>query len=143
VVEVIAGSNQIYGFKVINHSHRDFYLNAFYFDNMDFSITPYYLCHKSRQFTTDPTVRAGGGSFTVGYGSGGERPCKFTLGEDVDIEVGFLKIYLTSENVNLSSITQCSPFDNDGRTIARDETNIQQIAGTILLKIIQRRYWAH
>jgi hypothetical protein len=38
VVRLVASETDMYGFKVTNNSVRDLYLNAFYFDNSDFSI---------------------------------------------------------------------------------------------------------
>ena len=38
VIRLIASPTDMYGFKVMNNSIRDLYLNAFFFDNSDFSI---------------------------------------------------------------------------------------------------------
>ena len=38
VVRLVASTTNMYGFEVKNDSARDLYLNAFYFDNTDFSI---------------------------------------------------------------------------------------------------------
>jgi hypothetical protein len=38
VIDVVASDRTMYGYKITNESDRDLYLNAFYFDNTDFSI---------------------------------------------------------------------------------------------------------
>ncbi|KIJ36099.1 hypothetical protein M422DRAFT_261646 [Sphaerobolus stellatus SS14] len=140
VVDIVP-RNSIYGFKVINNSSRDLYMNAFYFDNVDFSIDSYYKSHTAGQFITDPTLKANGGSVTIGYGSGGAMPFKFVLNyDDVDTEIGFMKIFLTSENVDLSSISQASPFSPDKRKITEAKPHMEPISSTALLKIVQRRF---
>ena len=51
------------------------------------------------------------GSLTVGYGSGGEVPRIFKLGKNQNVEVGFLKLFLSTEYVDLSDIEQLTPFE--------------------------------
>jgi hypothetical protein len=38
VIRLVSSEDDLYGFKVTNNGDRDLYLNAFYFDNTDFSI---------------------------------------------------------------------------------------------------------
>ena len=38
VIDVVASDRTMYGYKITNNSARDLYINAFYFDNTDFSI---------------------------------------------------------------------------------------------------------
>ncbi|KIJ30438.1 hypothetical protein M422DRAFT_783996 [Sphaerobolus stellatus SS14] len=96
VVDIVVDSNTSYGVKVINNSRRDLFLNAFHFDNMDFSIVPFYKPPSKGKPATDPTLLANGGSLAIGYGAGGERPFKFVLRKDVNLEIGFIRLSLTS-----------------------------------------------
>ena len=57
VIRLISSEDDMYGFKVSNNSVRDLYLNAFYFDNSDFSICtlsllPHFLCIFTIPFTS-------------------------------------------------------------------------------------------
>ncbi|KIJ56327.1 hypothetical protein M422DRAFT_239548 [Sphaerobolus stellatus SS14] len=147
IIDIVPGQQDRYGFKVTNRSPRALYLNVFYFDNLDFSIVPLFHSYTGGKYTIDPPLRANGGSVPIGYGSGGERPLKFTLNPNVDIEVGFLKFFLTSESVDLSRIIQDSPFDTDSgeaRKVTEDDLEIRSLLpptwGTKLMKIVQRRY---
>ena len=49
----------------------------------------------------------------MGYGSGGEVPRIFKLGKNQNVEVGFLKLFLSTEYVDLSDIEQLTPFTDD------------------------------
>jgi len=48
---------------------------------------------------------------TIGYGSVGQVPQVFVLPPGQNVEVGFLKLFLTTVPVDYSNIPQCSPFD--------------------------------
>ncbi|KIJ36101.1 hypothetical protein M422DRAFT_261648 [Sphaerobolus stellatus SS14] len=141
VVDISVEEHKRYGFKVINRSSYDLYMNAIYFDNMDFSIKVWYQSHTAGRFVTDPTIPKNGGSISVGYGDGGGLPYKFSLDDNAQIETGFLKLYLTSTNVDLSCISQDSPFKGDRRKGEQVKAHtLTEIWGTISLKFIQRRH---
>ena len=54
------------------------------------------------------------GSMKVGYGAGDEAPFVYTLNDDQDLEVGFLRLFLSTEYVDFSHIPQSSPFTSVG-----------------------------
>jgi hypothetical protein len=56
------------------------------------------------------------GCLTIGYGCGGSGPFRHFLRDGEDIAIGFLKLFLTTEPVDLSNIPQSSPFRQDGQT---------------------------
>ncbi|EDR13903.1 uncharacterized protein LACBIDRAFT_321574 [Laccaria bicolor S238N-H82] len=140
VIGVVASEETMYGYKITNESKRDLYINAFYFDNTDFSIQTYYQSPTSGKFETYPTLTQGGGSLTLGYGSGGVNPFTYCLEEGSDIDVGYLVFFISSENVNLSTIPQETPFEGPGRKSVQKKPPAQLIYGTILVPIVQRRY---
>jgi hypothetical protein len=63
----------------------------------------------------DPCIYPNGGFLTIGYGSGGAQPFAYGLSAEQDVDVGCVKIFLSTEKVDLSSIPQPSPFDGDSR----------------------------
>ena len=75
----------------------------------------------------------------LGCGVGGEAPFIFTLNTGQDFEFGFLKLFLSTEYVDLSGIEQPSPF-KDTRTPGRAEAfaNISTW-DAILVAIVLRR----
>jgi len=80
----------------------------------------------------------GNGELCVGYGSGGWEPLAYEIREGQDLDVGFLKIYLSTQPVDLSGKAQQSAFpENRGATAWRPEP--QDVWDTILIPIIQRR----
>ena len=56
-----------------------------------------------------------GKSLTIGYGSGGARPRRYGVRAGRDVEIGILKLFLSTKFVNYSSLEQPSPF-SEGRT---------------------------
>ncbi|KIJ97419.1 hypothetical protein K443DRAFT_245458 [Laccaria amethystina LaAM-08-1] len=140
VIDVVASDRTMYGYKITNESDRDLYLNAFYFDNTDFSIQPYYQSPTSGKFKTYPTLTKDGGYLPLGYGSGGVGPFTYQLEDNTDIDVGYLVFFITSENVNLSTIPQKTPFKPLGRKSVQVTTPADPVYGTILVPIVQRRY---
>ena len=80
----------------------------------------------------------GNGELCVGYGPGGWPPLAYEIRKGQDLDVGFLKIYLSTQPVDLSRIEQQSAFlENRGATVWRPEP--QDVWDTILIPIIQRR----
>jgi hypothetical protein len=140
VIDVVASDRTTYGYKITNNSDRDLYINAFYFDNTDFSIETYYQSPTSGKFKTYPTLPKNGGYLTLGYGSGGIDPFTYRLEDDTDIDVGYLVFFIASENVNLSTIPQKTPFEGPGRKSVRLAPPAKPIYGSILVPIVQRRY---
>ena len=51
-----------------------------------------------------------GRSLTIGYGAGGGLPLCYELPRGIDIDVGFLKVYLTTKPIDLECLEQESPF---------------------------------
>jgi len=129
VMEVVANENIPYGFKLTNNTAYDLYPNLFYFDLSDLSIGEYYPCLSMRwllnfitsdayyetstagKYTLDVPLPKNGGVLTIGYGSGGAPAQTFYLRSDQNFDIGFLKIFLSTEPVDLSSISQLTPFE--------------------------------
>lgn len=65
----------------------------------------------------DPSIGPNG-KLTIGYGSSGWRPQCFHPREGRPVDVGFLKLFVSTQWVDFSDIEQASPFDGypRGRT---------------------------
>jgi hypothetical protein len=77
-------------------------------------------------------------SLTIGYGAGGGVPCGYFLRENQDIDVGHLKMFLSTEHVDLSHVPQHSPFVPH-RNIGNVTDNTTPTWDTILIPVVQRR----
>jgi hypothetical protein len=86
------------------------------------------------------------GSITVGYGSGGGAPFDYSLREGQDVDVGSLKLFISTEQVDLWVIPQQSPFDDETGTVStrldkpRGKKRPEGMWNSTLITIVQRRY---
>ena len=89
-------------------------------------------------------------SVTIGYGAGGDVPYIYSLRENQDIDIGHLKLFLSTEYVDLSHVPQHSPFENfesvrqpspsaDVPRFGASANNTGQILDAILIPVFQRR----
>ena len=79
------------------------------------------------------------GSLSIGYGSGGSPPFCFYVRDGQDVDVGFLKLFLTTEPVDYSNIPQTTPFDFNHRGGGSYKSKYSLIWDTILVAVVQRR----
>lgn len=167
VVDLVVKEDDYYGVKIVNKCKIDLYPYLFYFDLSDQSIgqchelhlavlscsqglmmnsEPYYLSQRGKN-RVDPPLRAG--SFhTVGYGTGGEVPFAFHLRSGENLDIGFLKLFVTTSPTDFDSLNQPSPFEIARGTISKTDTvrKLKQLSegteqwGTVLTAIIQRSH---
>lgn len=156
VMEVVADENIPYGFKLTNTTAYDLYANVFYFDlsdlsiggcyprlsmrrsfNFNASVAYYETSSTAGKYTLDVPLPKNGGILTIGYGSGGAPAQTFYLRPGQNFDIGFLKIFLSTKPVDLSSIPQLSPFENtrSGDRLAKNE---EEAWGTMLIPVLQR-----
>jgi hypothetical protein len=101
---------------------------------------PYYTTHcPSGGHSELESPLKGNGELCVGYGSGGWKPFSYELQKGRNVDVGFLKIYLSTRPVDLSGIQQESAFEGEPRTPKEWHPEPQDAWDTILIPIIQRR----
>ena len=79
------------------------------------------------------------GELCVGYGPWGRKPFSYELQNGQNLDVGFLKIYLSTRPVDLSGIQQQSAFLEKPRTATEWHPELQGAWDTILIPIIQRQ----
>ncbi|KZP15819.1 hypothetical protein FIBSPDRAFT_912396 [Athelia psychrophila] len=130
--------NAPYGMRITNNTAWDLYPGVFYFDSSDLSIVPYYVMSSSGKFKADSPLKKHGGTFTIGYGSTATRPRYFGFRHGHDIDIGFLKMFFTTDWVDLTKIPQKSPF-RTGRFDDGLERPPAPKWGTILIPIVQHR----
>lgn len=110
------------------------------------TVAPYYLPPISTPGGKPDPALPPNGTLTLGYGSGGASPHQFFLREDQDIDIGHLKLYLTTEYVDLSSVLQDTPFttrsDDRGRHIKKPRARAKKIQSLlwdeITVTVVQR-----
>ncbi|KAF8584894.1 hypothetical protein K439DRAFT_1633170 [Ramaria rubella] len=146
VVDFVIEPDQYFGAKIVNKSNVDLYPYLFYFDASDQSIESYYVASTGKQ-RVDPPLRAGS-EHTVGFGAGGEVPFAFTLREGEDLDIGFLKLFLTTLPMDFDSLCQPSPFDNSRGRVPRtdvirklkDSQRETEDWSTVITAIVQRSH---
>jgi hypothetical protein len=100
---------------------------------------PYNITHlRSEEHKLEPPLK-GQGELTCGYGSTEWPPYVYQLSPGRDLDVGFLKIYLSTEAVDLSDIPQGSAFTETRRSAPVWHPQPLNLLGTIIIPIIQRR----
>ena len=77
-------------------------------------------------------------SVTIGYGAGSDVPYCYALRENQDIDIGHLKLFLSTEYVDLSHVPQPSPFASVPH-LGPVANKTRQIWDTILIPVVQRR----
>ncbi|CCM00513.1 uncharacterized protein FIBRA_02547 [Fibroporia radiculosa] len=135
VIDLRVKDSARYGLKITNRSNVALYPALFYFDNSDLSIESYYQPPTANGIV-DPPLR-GKDSLTIGYGDSGSPPQRFFLRDGQKLDVGLLKLFLSTEYVDLSHIPQPSPF-GEGRGSTPDPVKPHHIWDTILVPLIQR-----
>lgn len=79
------------------------------------------------------------GDLTIGYGTGGGQPRQYYLRPGQDFDVGFLKLFVSTDWVDFSNIKQLSPFEDAFRAGKPFEGTKANIWGTVCIPVIQHR----
>ena len=140
IMNVVADTNLNipYGFKLTNNTSYDLYPYLFYFDLSDLSVVSYYETPSTaKRYTLDVPLPKNGGALTIGYGTGGAPAQTFYLRTGQNLDIGFLKIFLCTEPVDLSTIAQSSPFEKTRSSRQLTKTK-EKAWGTMLIPILQR-----
>lgn len=165
-IDIVVEEEAPYGIRIVNNSRHDFYVYVYYFDNSDLSIRKRntsshigavtdsnpsfagsYLETPISSYVHDPQLKGNGSAFTIGYGAGGVPPVTYWLQYDnQDIDVGFLKVILTTKAIDLSGIPQESPFTNSRHYVPwshpSEEFTLKGLPHTwhtMIVPVIQRR----
>ena len=106
-----------------------------------YSLVTYYQPPISDTGKVDPPLLPKS-SLTIGYGAGGGIPYVYYLRDGQDIDVGYLKLFLFTQHVDLSHVPQNSPFAQVSPFgVCHHNKTVETIPiwDTILIPIIQRR----
>ncbi|KAJ2926834.1 hypothetical protein H1R20_g10256, partial [Candolleomyces eurysporus] len=98
-----------YGMKISNNTPWDLYFSCFFFDHADFSITALTEVDAQTRYQKDYSLKSGS-VIDIGYGDSSIPPFECDVPQGLDLTIGFLKFYFTSEVVDLSHVPQVSPF---------------------------------
>ncbi len=86
------------------------------------------------------------GVLSIGFGDGDNAPRTYSLREEQDFDIGFLKIFLSTFPLDLSHIVQKYPFETDGTrrqaTARKDrvaERPVSLLWDTIVIPVKQQR----
>ena len=104
-----------------------------------FSPGSYYLPSSSGKSIVDPPLRPRS-TLTIGYGATGGVPLAFELrGSQVDI--GFLKLFLTTTQTDFGSLAQGSPFGSTRAPLPKNDVmkklQTMDLWGTVMVTIVQ------
>jgi hypothetical protein len=86
------------------------------------------------------------GSLTIGYGSRNVEPWGYSVSEGLDVEVGFLKFFISTERLDVSSIAQPSPFSEDGQKLGtyrgpwKRKAKLASFWDTVVIPVVIRRF---
>ncbi|KAJ7148506.1 caspase domain-containing protein [Mycena crocata] len=113
-VQLVSQEKVRYGFTMRNTSNRNLFPYLFYFDPETYQI----LCWYSPENPNDMPPLRKGGSLTVGIG--GENPFAFGLDHNQNVSSGFLKLFVSTEYLDLPRIEQkLSPLNPDFQGVGR------------------------
>ncbi|KAG9096139.1 hypothetical protein FRC07_010978, partial [Ceratobasidium sp. 392] len=132
IVEIVARDEDKYGIQLTNEKSFPLYLAAYYFDPNEFSIgtLPFFTAkvaamidilkldhifgHTQSNNRQDPDLPAKGKQITIGDGSDGGAALVFKLGKGVNLDVGFFKVFWSTNPLQLSDMPQGSVFEEQG-----------------------------
>ncbi|THU77272.1 hypothetical protein K435DRAFT_564575, partial [Dendrothele bispora CBS 962.96] len=109
-IDVDEEEEEPFGYKITNNTSLNLYASLLYFDFSDLSIDPHFLPPTAKNGVIEMPLPAKG-SLTIGYGSSGSPPYGFSVRERQDVDVGALKLFLSTDYVDYGTIAQKSPFE--------------------------------
>ncbi|KAF8601175.1 hypothetical protein BDV93DRAFT_585909 [Ceratobasidium sp. AG-I] len=141
-VEIQARPQDEYGIRLINHSPIPLYAQVFYFDVSSFSITNMFG-NTAANGRADPEIPARGHRL-VGDGSDGGASIAFGLEKGRTVEVGFIKVFWSTDPLELNDLEQGglgSPtprVKSPRKFISKKQTDCVKDWGTLLVTLVQR-----
>ncbi|KAK0486537.1 hypothetical protein IW261DRAFT_1664882 [Armillaria novae-zelandiae] len=136
VIMVDVNEDAIYGFKITNTMSVPLYVSMFYFDVSDLSISSYYQPGSAKK-NVDVSLPPGE-SMATGYGASGTVPHIYTLRKGQDVDVGFLKLFFSTEYLDFSGVVQGSPFI-DCRGGARAMPESRSLWDAMCVAVVQKK----
>ncbi|KAG8717058.1 hypothetical protein FRC08_008264 [Ceratobasidium sp. 394] len=142
VVDLKAREEDQYGIRLLSRAPVALYVRLFYFDMSDFSIVNMFA-HSQAQGRADPELPMHG-QFMIGDESDGGAPLSFGLDQGEELDVGFIKVFWSTDPLELSNMAQGSAFEapepggDESRKVVVQEARTAKDWGTILVTLVQR-----
>ncbi|KAF8607155.1 hypothetical protein BDV93DRAFT_520049 [Ceratobasidium sp. AG-I] len=145
VVEFLVREEDRYGLRLSSQASVPLYIRVFYFDGTDLSISKMsgYSHSSGKQ---DPEIPARG-QFMVGDDREGGNSMRFGVSPGTALEVGFMKLFWSTDQLELDGLEQDSPFDEEtkspvvgsgSRKVFMGERREVKDWGTVLVTLVQR-----
>ncbi|KAG8706555.1 hypothetical protein FRC09_002352 [Ceratobasidium sp. 395] len=109
VVDITVREEDQYGLKILSRSSAELYIRVFYFSAGDFSVLDMFG-HTKANGKPDPDIPKGG-QRVIGDEADGGSLLSFALGSGQNLELGYFKVFWSTEPLELDDIAQSSPFD--------------------------------
>ncbi|EIM79948.1 uncharacterized protein STEHIDRAFT_163203 [Stereum hirsutum FP-91666 SS1] len=129
---------KVFGFKVVNDSHVPLYAALFFFDMSDLSIKSYYEPSAARSSGAEHSVAAKG-ELTIGHGAGGGQPRQYYVRQGQEVDVGYLKLFISTKWVDYSQIAQPSPFQGGKQRRLKSRPAKGMIWDAVCVSVVQLR----
>ncbi|CAE6447578.1 unnamed protein product [Rhizoctonia solani] len=128
----------LYGVKLTSQVNRPLHVRMFYFDTTDFSIVDMFGHSTGKDAVIKPE-----GTFTIGDRAEGGTPLQFTLNKDEKLDLGYLKVFWSTEPLEMEGLEQKPAFNRESRKWSRLRgcklfVNEGVEWGTMLLSLVQR-----
>ncbi|KAH7337509.1 hypothetical protein B0J17DRAFT_663251 [Rhizoctonia solani] len=139
VVEIEVEGSALYGFVLKNGLRSPLHVRMFYFDSADFSIGDMFG-HNTGNGESTPDIPSRG-QLVIGNGSDGGTPIRFSISPGNQVELGYMKVFWSTEPLELDYIEQGSAFKmrpGDVRGGSVDQGGSDSKWGTICLPLALR-----
>ncbi|KAG9105232.1 hypothetical protein FRC07_009469 [Ceratobasidium sp. 392] len=145
IVDLRVREEDQYGIRLTSQASAALYVRVFYFDTSDFSIINMFG-HSQSNGRQDPEMSMHG-QFMIGDQSDGGSPLSFALDQGDELDVGFIKVFWSTDPLDLSNMAQESAFEasveeeSEGarKVMVAKEARTVKEWGTILVTLVQRR----
>ncbi|CAE6446132.1 unnamed protein product [Rhizoctonia solani] len=140
VVELVVDPTSLHGLKLHNNINLPLYVRMFYFDPADFSIGDMFGQNVANGEGA-PNL-APGGQLVIGDGADGGAPVKFNISSSGQVEVGYMKVFWSTEPLELDHVKQKSAFElkpGESRGASKDLDGSESRWGTECLTVALRR----
>ncbi|THU90085.1 hypothetical protein K435DRAFT_968821 [Dendrothele bispora CBS 962.96] len=136
-IDVDEEETEPFGYKITNNTSLNLYASLLYFDYSDLSIDPHFLPPTAKNGVIEMPLPAKG-SLTIGYGPSGIPPYEFSVRESQDVDVGALKLFLSTDYVDYGAIAQKSPFEDYRKANQRLKPELSEWDSMTVI-IVQKR----
>ncbi|KAG8720958.1 hypothetical protein FRC08_016909 [Ceratobasidium sp. 394] len=117
VVNILADPSHLYGYRLVNDTTLDLFPYLFWFDASMLSIEHLYRCPAPATPEVNP-IRSMQ-CLPISNGSSGTDPTAFFLESGQTLDMGIIKLFVTTRPVSFCPLEQESPFEEGGQSNTR------------------------